>query len=341
MAIAQKLVDDNPDLTLFRVLLARSHDNLGWRLLNAGKPAEAEAECRKALALQQQLADGQPGIPRNREYLALMHRSLGSLLLNTGKSAEAEAEYRKALTIHQKLADDNPPLWPRYQRGIAVCLGAIGWRFAQAGKMDEALRYYMREEGIWQKLAEASSPTPDDGKNGLANCQTNKAEVLRRSGRLDEALAACQRALSLRELLAEAHPEALGYRVGLGATHLRLGQVRCDLKDVAGAASAWKRACAHLDALKSSSAEQTFCRACCHAALAGLAGRPGSGLSAAEGEEHAERSIGLLRQAVSMGYRNRDDYRIESALDLLRNRHDFRALMMDLAFPVEPFAPVR
>jgi hypothetical protein len=39
-----------------------------------------------------------------------------------------------------------------------------------------------------------------------------------------------------------------------------------------------------------------------------------------------------------MGYRNPDAYRTESALDPLRNRHDFRALMMDLVFPVDPFA---
>ena len=39
-----------------------------------------------------------------------------------------------------------------------------------------------------------------------------------------------------------------------------------------------------------------------------------------------------------MGLRNPDAYRTESALDPLRNRPDFRALMMDLVFPTEPFA---
>ena len=109
---------------------------------------------------------------------------------------------------------------------------------------------YTREEAILQKLAEASSATPTD-RDCLANCQTNTADVLRRSGRLDEALAACERALAVREPLVEAHPELLGYRAGLGETYLRLGQVRCDMKNLAGAADAWKRACAHYDANKS------------------------------------------------------------------------------------------
>ena len=44
-----------------------------------------------------------------------------------------------------------------------------------------------------------------------------------------------------------------------------------------------------------------------------------------------------LRRAVALGYRNPDAYRTESALDPLRNRADFRLLMMDLAFPADPF----
>jgi hypothetical protein len=38
-----------------------------------------------------------------------------------------------------------------------------------------------------------------------------------------------------------------------------------------------------------------------------------------------------------MGFRIPDAYRTELALDPLRNRPDFRALMMDLAMPSEPF----
>ena len=96
--------------------------------------------------------------------------------------------------------------------------------------------------------------------------------------------------------------------------------------------------CAHYDGSKSLTGEHTFFLACCHAGLAGLAGRPGSGVSAAEGADQAEKAMAVLRQAVAMGYRNPDAYRTESALDPLRNRPDFRVLMMDLVFPAEPFA---
>jgi hypothetical protein len=49
--------------------------------------------------------------------------------------------------------------------------------------------------------------------------------------------------------------------------------------------------------------------------------------------------MGLLQKAVGTGYRNVSAFRIESALDPFRDRQEFQRLIMDLAFPAEPFAP--
>ena len=46
-----------------------------------------------------------------------------------------------------------------------------------------------------------------------------------------------------------------------------------------------------------------------------------------------------LRLAVTLDFRHPDAFRTESALDPLRDRPDFRALMLDVAFPSRPFAP--
>ena len=48
--------------------------------------------------------------------------------------------------------------------------------------------------------------------------------------------------------------------------------------------------------------------------------------------------MALLFKAAGMGYRDRDAYRTEAALDGLRDRDDFKALMMDLAMPADPIA---
>ncbi len=336
LAIHQKLADDNPAMTDFRSRLAMNHYGLGLLLSNTGNPSEAEAEYRKSLALYQRLADDNPAVVAFRTSLAFAHYSIGLLRSNAGKSSEAEAEYDKAVAINQKLADDNPTM-RTLQMPLALSLDNIGCRLAQAGKTSEAIGYFIREQAIWQALSQASSATLAD-RDYLANCQTNMADALRRARRLDEALVSCQRSLEVREPLVEAHPDVPGYREGLGETYLRLGQVHCDMEKLAAASTAWKRALTHFDGYKSPRADYTFIRACCHAGLAGLAGRPGSGVSTAERADQAEKAMGLLRQAVAMGYRSLDAYQTESALDPIRDRADFRALMMDLVMPTKPFA---
>jgi hypothetical protein len=128
-------------------------------------------------------------------------------------------------------------------------------------------------------------------------------------------------------------------RGGLAENYLNRGLALRALGDPADAAVDVRRAVAVYDALASRTGEQWFLSTCSHATLAGLAGLAGSGVSAAEGDEEAARAMALVRMAVAMGYRNADAYRTEDALDPLRERVDFRLLMMDLATPAEPFAP--
>ena len=64
-------------------------------------------------------------------------------------------------------------------------------------------------------------------------------------------------------------------------------------------------------------------------------------MSAGEGPAEADKAMDRLRRAVAMGYRNFDALRTEAALDPLRDRDDFRLLMMDLAMPADPFAAAR
>jgi hypothetical protein len=120
---------------------------------------------------------------------------------------------------------------------------------------------------------------------------------------------------------------------------MRLGQVQFDVGNFDGAASAWKRACGHYDAVNPLNGETIFLRALCHAGLARLAGQPNSGLLTSEAANQADKAMALLRKAAASGYRSPDAYRTESALNPLRARHDFQLLMMDVAFPTEPFVP--
>ena len=102
-------------------------------LWQTGKPSEAEAEYRKALAIQQKLADDNPAVDRFRSGLARTHHNLGSVLSDTGKSTEAEAEYRKALAIQRKLVDDNPAV-TRFRSDLAGNHNNLGILLSNTGK---------------------------------------------------------------------------------------------------------------------------------------------------------------------------------------------------------------
>jgi hypothetical protein len=73
-----------------------------------------------------------------------------------------------------------------------------------------------------------------------------------------------------------------------------------------------------------------------HALCNEIAGRRGSTSTA---EDQAERSVGSLRRAVTLGFRDPKFLASEPALLVLGDRPDFRALIADLAFPTDPFAP--
>src|SRR5208337_2612329 len=66
------------------------------------------------------------------------------------------------------------------------------------------------------------------------------------------------------------------------------------------------------EGLPSRSGEEWFEMACCHAALAGAAGRERSGIPAGDGESEAGKATTLLRKAVAVGYRNTDAMTKES-----------------------------
>jgi hypothetical protein len=75
---------------------------------------------------------------------------------------------------------------------------------------------------------------------------------------------------------------------------------------------------------------QVFELACCQVALAGLAGKDGSGVPAVDGRAEADKAMDLLRKAVTGGYLNLYELRSDAGLDSLRQRDDFQKLVGDL-----------
>ena len=160
---------------------------------------------------------------------------------------------------------------------------------------------------------------------------------MRSLGRATEAKGSYERAIALKEPWVREDPTNTEHRYVL----------ICSLRRPAGAARPRRpRRRGHQYQAMLGSCEGSLPRsaweifeteiACCHAAHAGLAGRAGSGVTAAEGESEAARAMEWLGRAVANGFRNANLLRIESALDPLRERSDFKKLVAELLKDIPP-----
>ena len=208
-AIHRKLTDDNPASTTFRSALAHNQSQLGYLLAKTGKPAEAEAEDRKAIALYQKLADDSPAVTGFRSSLADSHFDHGILLLNGGKPAEAAVEYRKAVAIRQKLVDDNPPDIG-FRAGLSLDYLRVAALQAWFGR-DQELSF------TCEKVLSLAKDTEDPpvAERAAKCCSLRQADP----NRCETALVLARRA----EDLGKNHPFLLWFQMALGMAEYRSG----------------------------------------------------------------------------------------------------------------------
>jgi hypothetical protein len=119
-------------------------------------------------------------------------------------------------------------------------------------------------------------------------------------------------------------------RIGLGRALRRAGRGAEALGPLREAVALW-------EALPAPNIDSHYDLACAHALLAAVAADPRAGLSAADGAAEAGRAMGALRRAVAAGYRDLDRLRTDPDLAPLRDRPEFQELLLDLAFPADPF----
>jgi len=319
-----------------RDVLGTSHHRIGALLFTTGKLAEAMAAYEQARAIRQTLADANPAFTEHQSNLAGTHFNIGLLLGQTGRPNESLAAFEQARTIFQKLADAHPSV-VQFQHDLAGAIHSIGIELLKKGKPAEALAALEKGRAIQQKLANAN-PNVTDFQSQLARFHNNISSLFVETDNPAEALAAMEKGRAIRQALADANPRVTGFQRDLAISLGWLGQLRQDEGQAAEAADAYRKALAILERLPLLPSYDHFNVGTMHAGLAGLAPRPGSGLSAAEGRDEADRAMTWLRKAVDVGYRPPAQMLAEPVLDSLRSRPDFQLLLMDLTFPADPFA---
>jgi serine/threonine-protein kinase len=334
--ILRRVNDADPRSLAHPNNLAYNHIFTGDALRRLGRWREAEAEHRAALALFRRMADDNPTMYGCLSNVAWGQENLGLVLKETGRLAEAETQYRAAREVRQKVARDRPS-GAQSWRDLAITLAELGLLLKETGRSRDAEAEYREALAILRELVRRNPTTPGY-RDDLAGGHTDLGDLARSLGRPAEARDAYDQAIVIREALVREIPGATTYLRRLAYSLRCRGLARGDLGDRAGAAADAGRALGLFDELPWRSGYEWYETACCHAALAGLAGSAGSGTSAGSGPAEADRAMETLHRAVAMDYRNLAAFRTEAALGPLRDRDDFRTLVMDLAMPSDPFA---
>jgi eukaryotic-like serine/threonine-protein kinase len=225
------------------------------------------------------------------------------------------------------------------QSDLAQSHNDIGFLLNETGHPAEALAALERARAIFQGLADAN-PAVTQFQGDLAQSDQVIGMVQDQTGRPAESLASLERARSILQKLVAANPRHALLQARLAQSHTNVGMARQQAGRPAEAAAEFRRAIAIMERLcdLQPDAYNLYNLACFRSSLSGIAVQPGSGLTAVDAGSLGQQAVDALRRAIAAGLQDYAFMRRDPDLDPLRSRPDFRALMMDLEFPEEPFA---
>ncbi len=171
-----------------------------------GKPAEAEAELREALALWDEAPTrDEMGVASSRSNLAVV-------LAAQGKLEESEQELRAALEVYDRELGPEHPSVASMRNNLAVVLRNRGNFVGAEAEQRRVIELYERAFGR-------------DHPN-IASSRSNLAVTLESQGRFAEAEAETRRALAIYEqTLGAEHVDVASARANLGGTLRSLGRL--------------------------------------------------------------------------------------------------------------------
>ena len=304
LANLEQLSAEFPAVPAYRNDLARSHYNLGMLTQGLGQLAPSEEHFRRALNLYAALTSEFPANPAFRQDLARSHNKLGLVLMARGQSQAGNEQHRSALTLREKLAADFPRVLP-YQLELGGSYCNYGNTLRDVGNAAESVAWYEKAIDRLRPLVEA------DASNALArqflrNSHAGRAQAYHQLRRYADALADWERTIDLSP-----PAQKLSFRPGRASSLLGSGRVDEALSEVVELTKTPGRNATH------------WYRFACVYSVA-------SGKIAGKKAEYADRAMELLVTAVKAGYKDAAHMKLDTDLDPLRGRDDFRKLIADL-----------
>jgi tetratricopeptide (TPR) repeat protein len=317
-----KLVPDSERWPGPRWQHARAAHNLGVLLVERSEAREQGLEkIRTAQSLLEGLRQEFPDVPQYREELAVVSTNLGMSERWATGEAQALHDLRRGAEVSEQLVQEFPTV-PRYRVRYADACRHLAGSLAQTDPA-HAEELARKSIELLTELAPSRSELPTYLGASLGRAYSDLGRILVREKRVDAARAAVEQALGYDRAVLNSSPESPNYRQSLWDDHRNLSFIRLELRDVAGAAEEAE------ELLRLRPDTNSYFYAV--VLLVRCAER-----SPDQRVHFHDRAMDLLGRAVNRWKLSRKllDH---PGLKALRDRDDFGLMMMDLAFPVDPF----
>jgi serine/threonine-protein kinase len=329
LRLYQALSDEQPGDPDRRYAVASTDAALGYEHARIGQTAEGLRMLDRGCELLERLAVEQPEATVYRNQLALSYGELGKIQAYAGLIAEAlDSEYR-ALALFEELARDEPAtsVYRRRLGQIEVNLGRI---LSQVNRPAEALAHSERGLSGLEQVAD-ELPAVESYQRAVAECRDVLGLSQVAMGREEEALGSLDQARTTLKRLIDDHPNFLAYQADLAENLLWTGSAYQNLGRAGDARRELSEARTLLGRMLPDGGTLYD--------LARTESRLVSLVPAGERSEQAARALAALRRAVAHGYRSTTALESDPSFDPLRDRAEFRLLLLDIALPDDPFTP--
>jgi serine/threonine protein kinase len=336
--LREALVHDHPNIPTYQSDLATGLHELGYLQRELGQPTESLSSYLRALAFRAALARDHPENADYQANLAWNHNSIGNLQRNAGHPAEALRSFGRAREIYAQLVHDHPEV-ARYRHELAQSENNLGVIHAETSRLAEALTSFQQARAAWEGLTH-DHPTVTTYRGHLAYLLGNIGELQVLLDQKTQALESYQQALGHWETLARDHPTVTDYLTGLATSHAQLGGLQRREGRTAEALASLRQALEIWKGLASPTPYDLINAASAYAQCSGLIGSGKPEPTAEERKErqnYAERAVATLNRAMAAGYRDAAWINEDESFEPIRSRADFRMLMLDMAFPDDPF----
>jgi serine/threonine protein kinase len=317
-------------VTVVREDLADILFDLSGILREVGRWDESLDCGRRGRELLEAMLRDRPDDPELLAQLAGGYTNLSLTTLNNNRPGEAHDLGARAITILEKVVAANPSV-SNYRGRLADAHLTSGYALERLDRLDEAARHYHHATELSEALL-AAEPTSTYSQSLLAQGLLYESRLHIRGGRLAEGLPLLRRAQGLQETIVRDHPRVVFYRFNLAFVCRALGRAEEQAGRPAEAFTAFDRARQLDEAEAPDIFIARYNQACDLALMARVA-------PAGHRAAPVAQALETLRQSIAQGYRSYVEVSTDPDLSALRDRPELGLILLDLAFPAEPFGP--